>query len=184
MLFRSNNGSATPTAITKVFRLASSVAILSQGMPFIHAGQEFMRSKNGNDNSYKSSDEVNSLKWNSRVTNASTVNYFKGLLAIRKAHPAFRMATAADVKARLKFISTPSTVIAYKLDGAGVKDAWKTIVVVHNAGSSAKSVRMPAKGAWKIVANATAAGTKVLKKLPLTTVFVSVPAQSTMVLYL
>lgn len=179
-----DSGSATPTAITKVFRLASSVVILSQGMPFIHAGQEFMRSKNGNDNSYNASDAVNSLKWNTRVTNASTVNYFKGLLALRKAHPAFRMATAAEVKARLKFLSTPSTVIAYKLDGAGVKDSWKNIVVVHNAGTSAKSVRMPAKGAWKIVVNSTTAGTKILKRLPATTAFVSVPAQSTMVLYL
>lgn len=179
-----NNGSASASAITKVHRLASSIVILGQGMPFIHAGQEFMRSKNGNDNSYNASDAVNSLKWTSRVTNASTVNYFKGLLAIRKAHPAFRMSTAATIKSRLKFLSTSTSMIAYKIDGKALGDSWKTIVVAHNAGTSARAVTLPVKGAWKIVVSSTAAGTKVLKTLPAKTGSVSVPAQSTMVLYL
>lgn len=179
-----NNGSASASAITKVHRLSSSIIILGQGMPFIHAGQEFMRSKNGNDNSYNASDAVNSLKWTSRVTNASTVNYFKGLIAIRKAHPAFRMSTAATIKSRLKFLSTSTSMIAYKIDGKALGDSWKTIVVAHNAGTSARSVTLPVKGAWKIVVNSTTAGTKVLKTLPAKTGTVSVPAQSTMVLYL
>ncbi len=179
-----SNGKPSAAELGRVFKLTSSVMILAQGMPFIHAGQEFMRSKNGNDNSYNASDAVNSLKWTSRATNASTVNYFKGLIAIRKAHPAFRMSSAATIKARLKFLSGTDNIIAYKLDGKSVGDSWKTIVVVHNAATVSKTVTLPAKGAWKIVVNGSTAGTKILKKMAVTTTKVAVPAQTTMVLYL
>jgi len=96
---------STEAQLASFHRLSTSVIMLAQGMPFIQAGQEFLRTKLGDENSYKSSDAVNSLKWNSRATNIVSVNYYKALLAIRKAHPAFRMDTAAAVKANLKFLN-------------------------------------------------------------------------------
>jgi pullulanase len=72
---------AKPADIAQLSQLAASIALLSQGMPFIQAGQEFLRSKGGDTNSYKSSDLVNSLKWGTQSANAATVKYYKGLIA-------------------------------------------------------------------------------------------------------
>lgn len=180
-LFSSVNTSATTRS--KLHRFASSIAFLSQGLPFIHAGQEFERTKGGDDNSYQSSDAVNSMKYKQRVTYAPTLNYFKGLISLRKAHPAFRMATTNDVKKNLTFLNTSQTVIAYKLNGAGAGDKWGTIVVVHNAGKSTASVTMPGgKATWKVVVNGDKAGVATLATLKSITK-ISVPAGTTMVLY-
>ena len=166
----------------RVFQLASSIAILAQGLPFIHAGQEFMRTKGGNDNSYNAGDKPNALKWNSRVTNASVVNYFKGLLALRKAHPAFRMSTAEEVRSNLKFIDAPAGVLAYSLNGAATGDSWKSIVVAHNPNKKAITVKLPAKGAWSIVVSGPNAGVKPISVLKNAS-SVLVPAQATLVLH-
>ncbi|MFM8844238.1 MAG: type I pullulanase, partial [Actinomycetota bacterium] len=101
------------TLIASYHRLASSIPLLAQGIPFIHAGQEFQRSKGGDSNSYQSGDEINSLKWNLVTKNADTRNYFKGLLKIRADHPALRMESAESVKKNLRFLKSSNDVIAY-----------------------------------------------------------------------
>jgi pullulanase len=166
----------------KVFTLASSIAILAQGSTFIHAGQEFMRTKGGNDNSYQSGDAVNALKWQLRETNSSVVGYFKGLLALRKNHPAFRMTTATQVRSSLKFTGAPSGVIAYSLNGSAMKDTWSSIFVAHNASAKAVTVKLPTKGNWSVVVSGSSAGVKTLSLLKNVSSVV-VPAQSTMVLH-
>ena len=173
----------TATARSQVQRFATSIPLLAQGLPFLHAGQEFERTKNGDDNSYNSGDGPNALKYKQRVTNATTLNYVKGLLAIRKAHPAFRLSTASQVKSNLSFLTTGSTVIAYKLNGGAVGDKWSTIVVIHNSSKLAQSVTLPGgKATWKVVVQGDKAGVSTLSTLKLITK-VSVPAKSTMVIY-
>jgi pullulanase len=172
--------SLTSTNRTKVFQLASSIPILAQGMPFIQAGQEFLRSKNGNDNSYNAGDKVNSLKWNQRTKNIETVKYFAGLFALRAAHPAFRMNTAAQVRANLKFLSAPKGVISYWLNGTAVGDSANVIIVAHNANKVATTMKLPTSAKWTVYVKGSKAGTT-----PLGTVMgskVSVPAYSTLVL--
>ncbi|MFM8843933.1 MAG: alpha-1,6-glucosidase domain-containing protein, partial [Actinomycetota bacterium] len=164
-------------------RLASSIPLLAQGIPFIHAGQEFQRSKGGDSNSYQSGDEINSLKWNLVTKNADTRSYFKGLLKLRAAHPALRMDSAESVKRNLRFLKSSNDVIAYSLNGANVGDSWKTIVVIHNAGVKSTSVALPSKADWKIVVEGKRAGVSVLKSLS-NSAAAQVPALSTMVLYL
>jgi pullulanase len=195
-IFSSVNTSATSRS--KLHRFSSSISLLSQGLPFIHAGQEFERTKGGDDNSYQSNDATNSLKYKQRVTYATTLNYFKGLISLRKAHPAFRMATSAAVKKNLTFLNYSQAylpakskeslkgaeeVIAYKLNGSGAGDKWGTIVVVHNSGKSTASVTMPGgKATWKVVVNGDKAGVATLTTLKAITK-VSVPAGTTMVFY-
>ena len=170
----------SPAGIAQTSQFATSVAFLAQGVPFMQAGQEFLRSKNGDENSYKSNDETNSLKWSTKAKYASTVDYFKGLIALRAAHPAFRMSTAAAVKANLKFMKSSENVIVYTLNGKAVGDKAKTIVVIHNANPSASIVTLPNGKKWSILAKGSKIGTKVLETI--TASKVSVPAQSTMVL--
>lgn len=162
-------------------RLSSSIAILAQGVLFMQAGQEFLRSKNGDSNSYKSDDTINSLKWNLRTKNAATVSYFRGLIELRKAHPSFRMSSSSQVRKNLAFLKEPNNVIAYHLNGNALKDSWKAIVVAHNPNSAAVTVTLPSKGNWKIVVQGARAGTKVLSTLKAAS-SVSVPGQSTLVL--
>ncbi|NDA41411.1 MAG: type I pullulanase, partial [Actinobacteria bacterium] len=101
-----STGKVPASTISRLHRLAGSIPILAQGLPFIHAGQEFQRSKSGDSNSYQSGDFVNSLKWGLVKTNAITRNYYKGLIALRLSHPAFRQNDAASVKSSLKFLKT------------------------------------------------------------------------------
>jgi pullulanase len=171
---------STEAQLASFHRLSTSVIMLAQGMPFIQAGQEFLRTKLGDENSYKSSDAVNSLKWNSRATNIVSVNYYKALLAIRKAHPAFRMDTAAAVKANLKFLNVDEPVIAYSLDGKAVGDSWNTIVVAHNPSTSARTITLPSSGDWNVVVTGSRASEATITTLKGVTT-VSVPALSTWV---
>ena len=174
---------STATARSNLQRFATSIQVLAQGLPFIHAGQEFQRSKNGDDNSYNSGDAPNSLKYKLRVTNGSTVSYVKGLLALRKAHPAFRMSTTVQVRSGLSFFGSNSKVISYKLSGAGVADKWSNIVVIHNSSKVAQAVTLPgAKATWKVVVKGDKAGVATLETLKGVSK-ITVAPQSTLVLY-
>jgi pullulanase len=153
---------ASPAAIVKMDEMSAAIVYLSEGVPFIQAGQEFLRSKGGNGNSYNASDAINSLKWNTLPTNIAVNDFYKGLLAIRKAHPAFRLASAAAVKSNLAFLPTLDGVIAYSLDGAKSKDSWKKIVVAFNATTVPQSVLLPSGGSWNVVVSGASAGVKVL----------------------
>ena len=171
---------AKPADIAQLSQLAGSIALLSQGMPFIQAGQEFLRSKGGDSNSYKSSDLVNSLKWGTQSANSTTVKYYKGIIALRKAHPAFRMATTDLVKKNLKSFTSPEGTIAYSINGSDVKDSASTIVVVHNANTTAQIITLPKSGNWSVLVESGRAGTTVLRKL--TGGSVTVEARSTLVI--
>ena len=173
---------ASSAKIKKIFELSSSIAILAQGLPFIHSGQEFMRTKQGNDNSYQAGDAINSLKWNNRTANADVVNYFKGLIAIRSAHPAFRLDTTDKVRAGLKFINAKRSVVAYQLNGSVSGDSWSTIFVAHNPNAKSVVVKLPGKGNWQIVVSGGKAGLNTIKTLR-NAASVPVPAQSTMVVH-
>lgn len=158
----------------------SSIALLAQGLPFIQAGQEFLRSKNGDENSYKSSDAVNSIKWNTKITNLTTYKYFQGLVALRKAHPAFRMTTQDQVVKSLKFYTEPNNVIMYSISGKAVGDKVSNFVIIHNPSSSAQTIKLPKAGKWSIVVAGEKAGTKAISSSSLSSI--SVAGQSTTVL--
>ena len=156
---------ANPSDIAQLSQFATSIAFLSQGLPFMQAGQEFLRSKGGDTNSYKSSDLVNSLKWSTKATNASTVKFYQGLIALRKAHPAFRMTTTEQVKSNLKFSNSPDGTIVYTLNGAAAKDKAATIVVIHNANVGEQSISLPKGGSWSVLVDNGKAGVSVIRKV-------------------
>ena len=170
----------TPAGVAQLSQFASSVAFLAQGVPFLQAGQEFLRSKNGNENSYNADDATNSLKWSTKVKYVATTKYYQGLFALRAAHPAFRMSTTAQIKANLKFLKTTNDVIAYSLNGKAVKDKANTIVVIHNPNPGATVVTLPNAKKWAIVVKGGVAGTKTIESI--TANKVSVAGQTTMVL--
>jgi pullulanase len=171
---------ASPAAIVKMDEMSAAIVYLSEGVPFIQAGQEFLRSKGGNGNSYNASDAINSLKWNTLPTNIAVNNIYKGLIALRKAHPAFRLSSASAVKSTLTFLPTLDGVIAFSLDGGKSKDSWKKIVVAFNATTTPQLVLLPAGGSWNAVVSGGSAGVRVLSTLHGSQV--KVAPQSTLVL--
>lgn len=172
---------ASPARIASLDRLSASIALLAQGVPFIQAGQEFLRSKNGDSNSYKSEDSINSLKWDLRTKNSITVNYYKGLIALRHSHPVFRMSSATQVRKNLVFLKEPNNVIGYYLNGNALKDNWNSVVVVHNPNSVLVKITLPTKGDWKVVVEGANVGTKVLATLKAAQ-SLTIQGQSTLVL--
>ena len=176
------NNQTSRAQVASQSRQIAAILFMAQGTPFIQAGQEFLRSKGGDANSYSSSDAVNSLKWGQRATEATTVAYYRGLIAVRKAHPAFRLNTPALVTANLKFLNAPSDVLAYSLNGKAVKDSWQTIVFASNPNDSAKKVVLPAKATWLVSVQNDKAGVATLATLKNTN-FVMVPAHTTVVLH-
>ena len=163
-------------------KLASTIALTSQGVAFIHAGQEFLRTKGGDHNSYKSPDSVNQMDWSRKDKYSDVVDYFKGLIELRKTHPAFRMMNSADVRNNLKFLPDQEGVIAYTLNGKALGDSWDTIAVVHNANTKAKSIKLPLSGSWNVVVNGDQAGVASLESFEGSTIEVS--GLSTKIMYL
>ncbi|MDE7156182.1 MAG: type I pullulanase, partial [Muribaculaceae bacterium] len=95
-------------------KLAQTIVFTSQGTPFMFAGEEIFRDKKGVHNTYNSPDEINAIDWQLKNTNANLFNYYRNLIALRKAHPAFRMTTADEIARNIVFddVTTPN-VISY-----------------------------------------------------------------------
>ena len=133
-------------------RLAQTIVFTSQGTPFMFAGEEVFRDKKGVHNSYKSPDSINAIDWNLKHLNAEQFNYYKELIALRKAHPAFRMTSADAIASHLKFdkVTTPNLISYSLLDNAN-GDEWKEIKLIFNGSDEAAEVKLP-KGKWTVVA--------------------------------
>lgn len=137
-------------------KLAQTIVFTSQGTPFMFAGEEIFRDKQGVHNSYKSPDSINAIDWSNKAKYRDLFDYYQGLIALRKAHPAFRMTTAADIAKNLKFDKIDSSktpnLISYSLLNHANGDEWEEIKVVLNGASKAQTVDIK-KGDWLIVAN-------------------------------
>ncbi|CAN5723188.1 type I pullulanase [soil metagenome] len=132
----------------KMHQLALTIVLTSQGIPFLHAGSEFLRTKKGVENSYKSPDSINAINWSLKKENLSLNSYVQGLIKMRKDHPAFRMATAEQVKQYIRFDNAAPGTIVYSIEGSAVHDKWKAIWVAFNGSNSDLEITLPA-GNWK-----------------------------------
>lgn len=159
-----SNPDDDPETIKKMHLLADSIILTSQGVTFIHAGQEFLRTKFGDHNSYQSSDIINRLDWKQREKNDDVVNYFRNLIEIRKSHPAFTLETKELIREHLIALQVSDNVIAYELkDVTG--DTWDDIVVIHNANREDIRFDLPKSGTWRIVSSQGEANIKGLKTI-------------------
>lgn len=135
---------ATEQEREEMQRLALSIVLTSQGISFLHAGSEFLRSKGGVENSFESPDSINAIDWSLKTKNKYFFEYIKSLIKMRKEHPAFRMQTTKQIAANIKFLEAmPEGVIAYTINGAAVADKWKKIFVAFNG--TGKDVSLPAQ---------------------------------------
>jgi pullulanase len=143
-------------------KLAAGIVLTAQGVPFLHAGDEFLRSKNLNPNSYKDNDpHVNPIDWSLKDRHKDVFRFYQGLIALRRAHPAFRMTDRKQVDAALEFgTGAPANVVEYVLKDHANGDDWRTILVIYNGNPEPKDLTVT--GHWSIVANDQAAGAETM----------------------
>ncbi len=146
----------------QMHKLSSSILLTSQGIPFLHAGQEFMRTKYGDHNSYKSPDSINQMDWLRRAAFNNEVEYMKGLIELRKKYSAFRMTSAEQINKQVSFIDVPKNVVAYSIDGKGNGNKNEYFMVAHNANRESVDITLPSKGPWKVLVDGKQAGSKTL----------------------
>ncbi len=124
---------ATPQEMRKMVKLAGAVVLTSQGVPFLHAGSEFCRSKGGNGNSYKSPDSVNQINWNLKGEYYDVFEYYKNLIHLRKNHPLFRMINSYQIQHFIHFCTEYQMgVVSYCINGKAVGDSWENVVLIFN----------------------------------------------------
>ena len=146
---------ATRDELVKMQQLALTIVLTSQGIPFLHAGTEFLRTKKGVENSYNAGDSINAIDWSMKADNIETNNYIIKLIKMRKAHPAFRMSNNDEIKNYIHFDENAAKgTIVYTINGAALKDSWKKILVVLNGSKNEQTINLPA-GKWKVVIDAT-----------------------------
>ncbi len=135
-------------------KLAQTIVFTSQGTPFMFAGEEIFRDKKGVHNSYNSPDSINAIDWTLKTANRDQMDYYKGLIALRKEHPAFRMTSADQIAKHLVFDKIDSektpNLISYSLKDNANGDSWKEIKVIFNGSDQARTIKLP-KGVWQAV---------------------------------
>lgn len=156
----------------KANNLSAAIIFTSQGVPFIQAGEELLRSKPNGDgtfegNSYASSSEMNALKWDdlNKDEYKKTSDYYKGLIEFRKNHAALRMTSYQDILENFKYIQNgqddEDSVVVYTLNGGANGEVSDGITVILNPSQNKKTISLP-EGEWNICVNGEKAGTEVL----------------------
>ncbi len=156
--------------LVRMNKLAAAVYMTAQGVPFMQAGEEMLRTKVNEDgtfnsNSYNASDEVNCLKWGDLENQdyADVYEYYKGLIAFRKAHGALRLTTAEEVAAAVKPVEgLDANVLAFDIQGGVNGETAEELFVIFNANEAGTSVAIP-EGSWNVYVNGEKAGTSVLE---------------------
>lgn len=165
----------------RINKLAAAIVFTAQGVPFFQAGEEMLRTKPADEkgkfveDSYKSPDSVNSIKWSQKSKTLDVFEYYKGLIALRKAEPGFRMDQTTEVAKKLRFMDTnQNNVVAYTIE-----EEANTLVVIYNGNKKDVSVTIK-EGSYDVLVNENKAGVESLATVTGSTV--TVPHCSCLVL--
>lgn len=123
--------------IKKQQLLATAMVILSEGVPFIHSGQEFYRSKQGVENSYESSDDINMIRWGLIDSNLKDVLYVQKLIQFRKDHPSFKLTTNSDLSQYVEVIALGSNSMMMHLNNT------ENIIIIFKPTAKEETIVIP-----------------------------------------
>lgn len=143
-------------------KLSAAIVITSQGIPFSLGGEEFCRSKDGDENSYASSRKENMLDWENVDLYSDVIEYYRGLYKIRDAFAAFSDSTAATANSLTYLSDVPKGVMGYTINNTE-SGKWSQMCVIFNGSDSAQNVT--AKGDWVVLADNKTAGLRNIKNI-------------------
>ena len=163
--------------------MAQTVVMTSQGVPFMLSGEEMLRDKKGVHNSYESPDSINHLDWNNLERYPQVMEYYKNLIALRKAHPAFHMGSADMVRRNLDFLPTENCLVAYHINGSNVPgEQWGDIYVAFNSHKRARTIQVP-EGTYTVVCRNIKCDANGMATVKTKGGKVTVPAQSALIIH-
>lgn len=143
-------------------KLSAAIVITSQGIPFSLGGEEFCRSKDGDENSYASSRKENMLDWENVDLYSDVIEYYRGLYKIRDAFAAFSDSTAVTANSLTYLSDVPKGVMGYTINNTE-SGKWSQMCVIFNGSDSAQNVT--AKGDWVVLADNKTAGLRNIKNV-------------------
>ena len=150
-----SNGSNTDAERMAMTKLGAGIIMISQGTPFMQAGEEMLRSKDGDENSYKSSDEINNIRWEELTTDSNayaTMQYYKGLMAMRKAYGI--LGRDGNVEITFESFGSDGMVVKYK-----AANGQEALVLIN---PTSQTFPYTLEGQWNLVADGDRAGAEVL----------------------
>ena len=143
---------ASDAELRKMVKLAGALILTSQGVPFLHAGVDFCRTKKGDGNSYKSPDSINQLDWDRKEQYFDVFQYFRKLIQLRKKHPSLRMRNSEEIRKYLNFCTQYQLgVVSYCIQAKEAGDAWTKVIMVFNAKTVPVVIPLP-EGKFEIIA--------------------------------
>jgi pullulanase len=146
------NPNASEKELIQMDKLANTIVLTSQSIPFLHMGVEMKRTKMGVENSYKSPDSINKMDWSWKNENAALVQYYEKLILLRKNHPAFKMPTEKMIQEHLEFLTLEShLLVGYTLKNNANGDSWKNIRVYFNGDKT--DTKQTIEGNWTMICN-------------------------------
>jgi pullulanase len=134
--------------LTRVQEYGNGIILTSQGIPFLSEGDEFLRDKGGNSNSFNV-EAPNVINWDLRVAHEDVFKYVKSAIALRRAHRALRMTSWEEVNSNIKTTVPRGDVLVNDINAAASGDSWKEILVIYNSGDNFQ-FQLPA-GSWQVV---------------------------------
>jgi len=144
---------ATENEKLRMQKLANAIILTSQGVAFLQAGEEVVRTKHGVRNAFNSPDSINWIDWSGKSKYADVYSYYRSLIQLRKNHPAFRMPNSDMIRSHLSFLDMQRPLmIGYSISGNANGDKWKDILVYFNGSANDELIELPL-GNWRIVAN-------------------------------
>ncbi|MCP3741099.1 type I pullulanase [Rossellomorea sp. BNER] len=137
----------------KHHKLATAMVLMANGIPFLHAGQEFFRTKKGVENSYNAPDDINQFDWEKRVIYHENIEYIKGLISIRKAHGAFRFSSSDFIHKYVHFGSPKEKLVTLHYKNVKEFGPWNELFLIYYAGNETTTISLPSGSQYGILAD-------------------------------
>jgi pullulanase len=134
-------------------KLANAIVLTAQGVPFLHAGEEIVRTKFGEHNTYNLPDSINQLIWSNKARYYDVFTFYRDMISLRKNHPAFKMTSTEMIRNHLRFFDLKEDLlVGFHISDHANGDSWKDILVFYNSDSKKLPVDLPA-GVFRAVAS-------------------------------
>ena len=158
---KKTNGEEPRHIRIKMDKMAQAIIFTSLGVPFLQGGEEFLRTKYGNSNSYNAGDYINMLKWERKTRFHNTFKYYSGLIDLRKSYEIFRMDDAKTIRNNLEFLESPSNTVAYKIKSE-ISNSKKEeeLLILYNPNREWIDFEI-GEGRWGIIVDDKKAGNEV-----------------------